>query len=102
MTTNHLLIVGTIASAPRQVTSAAGIPHTVLQLEHRSEQQQAGLNRQVFCPIRVVVSGKHLQGACAKLTSGCNVKVQGFLAWQQARDGNGKLMLHADSIELIS
>ncbi|GLP95727.1 primosomal replication protein N [Paraferrimonas sedimenticola] len=102
MTTNQVRIVGLVASAPKQVTSAAGIPHTVLHLEHRSNQTQAGMLRSVFCPIKVVVSGSHLQDACKRISSGSNVKVEGFLAWQQARDGSGKVMLHADSIELIS
>ena len=99
--TNRLELVGTIVKQPKRSQSPAGIPHCHFVLEHRSIQQEAGLPRQVYCYINVVVSGKGQQVLTQDLVIGSNVKVGGFISYQTGRNGIGKLVLHADHIDII-
>jgi len=99
--TNRLELVGNVAKQPKRSQSPAGIPHCHFVLEHRSIQQEAGLPRQVYCYINVVVSGKGQQVLTQDLVIGSNVKVGGFISYQTGRNGIGKLVLHADHIDII-
>jgi len=99
---NCTVLVGTICRAPEQSESPAGIPHTVLALEHRSHQMEAGLNRQAYVRIQVVLTGTELTQHTKALTLGNMVKVSGFLNRHQSRSGQAKLVLHAQHIEQIS
>ncbi|USD37083.1 MULTISPECIES: primosomal replication protein N [Ferrimonas] len=102
MNTNRLELTGTVLRPPKKATGINGIPHGYFILEHRSMQQEAGLNRPVYCRIQVVVSGQQSQPLLDNLDSGHAIRVAGFLAWQQSRNGQSRLILHADSIEPIS
>ncbi|MCE1644769.1 primosomal replication protein N, partial [Enterobacter hormaechei] len=42
MTTNRLVLSGTVCKVPIRKVSPAGIPHCQFVLEHRSQQQEAG------------------------------------------------------------
>ncbi len=64
-------------------------------------QAEAGLNRPVYCKIQVVLSGTETQPLLSHLEFGAQVQTAGFLAWQQGRNGQSRLVLHADSIEPI-
>ncbi len=64
-------------------------------------QQEAGLERQVYCRIQVVVSGERSNAVTLDLSPGCNIRVSGFVAYQTGRNGLGKLVLHADEINQI-
>ncbi|GAA03165.1 primosomal replication protein N [Photobacterium leiognathi] len=99
--TNRLELVGFIAKEPKRSQSPAGISHCHFVLEHRSIQQEAGLPRQVYCYINVVVSGNGQQVLTQDLAIGSNVKVGGFISYQTGRNGIGKLVLHADHIDII-
>jgi len=99
--TNRLELVGIIAKKPKRSQSPAGIPHCHFVLEHRSIQQEAGLPRQVYCYINVVISGEGQQILTQDLAIGSNVKVGGFISYQTGRNGIGKLVLHADHINII-
>ncbi|HIF9166583.1 TPA: primosomal replication protein N [Photobacterium damselae] len=99
--TNRLELVGTIAKQPKRSQSPAGIAHCHFVLEHRSIQQEAGLPRQVYCYINVVVSGKGQQVLTQDLAIGSHIKVGGFISYQTGRNGIGKLVLHADHIDII-
>lgn len=96
--TNRIELAGVIAQGPIRKQSPAGIPHCHFVIEHRSEQQEAGLPRQVYCRLPVVVSGQGSQSQTQRLALGSNIKVSGFLAYQTSRNGTGKLVLHADNI----
>ncbi|WP_434358238.1 primosomal replication protein N [Parasalinivibrio latis] len=99
--TNRMELSGVIAKGPVRTQSPAGIPHCHFVLEHRSMQQEAGLERQVYCRIQVVVSGERSNAATLDLSPGCNTRVSGFVAYQTGRNGLGKLVLHADEINQI-
>ncbi|TKB51391.1 primosomal replication protein N [Ferrimonas sediminicola] len=102
MNTNRLELTGTVLRPPKRATGINGVPHGYFVMEHRSMQQEAGLNRPVYCKIQVVVSGREAQPLLDSLDSGQPIRVAGFLAWQQSRNGQSRLVLHADSIEPIS
>lgn len=99
--TNRLVLTGTIAKHPKRSQSPAGIPHCHFVLEHRSVQREADLPRQIYCYINVVISGKGQQVLTQDLVVGSNIKVEGFISYQTGRNGIGKLVLHADYIDLI-
>lgn len=99
---NSTVLVGTICRQPEYSESPAGIPHTVLVLEHRSLQTEAGLNRQAYVRMQVVLTGVALTQHTRQLTLGNTVKVTGFLNRHQSRSGQAKLVLHAQQIEHIS
>lgn len=102
MTENCLVITGELTRAPRYRTSPGGIEHCQFWLAHRSSQLEAGLNRQAYCQIGVVASGKEFRQELLPLSMGSQVRVQGFLQTQKARNGESKLILHAQQIELLS
>ncbi|MCE1699850.1 single-stranded DNA-binding protein, partial [Enterobacter hormaechei] len=45
MTTNRLVLSGTVCKTPIRKVSPSGIPHCQFVLEHRSQQQEAGFSR---------------------------------------------------------
>lgn len=98
---NRLQIAGIVANSPRTRYSPAGIPIARFTLKHQSQQSEAGMKRQVICNIGVVASGKALQQAVKQLQTGEGVRVSGFLARANNRQGESRLILHADSIEHV-
>ncbi|MDX3773133.1 primosomal replication protein N [Chromatiaceae bacterium AAb-1] len=99
---NYTVLHGMICRHPEHSESPAGIPHTVLVIEHRSMQQEAGLNRQAYVRMQIVMSGIDLQQQARELKSGQYIKVTGFLNRHQSRNGQARLVLHARQIEQIS
>ncbi len=99
MTTNHLVLSGTIIRS-RSFTSPAGIAHCVLTLEHKSQVYEAEMLRNVYCQIQVVLSGERFESITDKLKIGVNIEVRGFIALQQGRNGQNRLVLHAENVEL--
>lgn len=99
--TNRIELVGNIAKGPIRKKSPAGIPHCYFVIEHRSIQQEAGYPRQVYCRLSVVISGLKSQSQTEHLVLGSNIKVSGFLAYQTSRNGENKLVLHAENITEI-
>lgn len=98
---NCLVITGVICRQPDWSESPAGIPHLYLVLEHRSMQLEAGLSRQSYLRIHVVVAGE-LSRQSHNLMQGQVVRVAGFLNRHQTRSGQAKLVLHAQQIEKLS
>ncbi|MCH8536256.1 primosomal replication protein N [Alkalimonas collagenimarina] len=97
---NQLVCAGQLCRQPSRSESPAGIPHVSLVLEHRSQQQEAGLSRQCYVRIQVICSGDLAQQT-QHLMLGDTVRVQGFLNRHQQRNGQSKLVLHAQHIEQI-
>lgn len=93
------MLEGHVSRAPKTLTGINGVPHSYFLLEHRSTQQEAGHNRLVYCKIQVVLSGEANQPLLRYLDQGNSITVGGFLAWQQGRNGQSRLVLHADTIE---
>lgn len=99
MTTNHLELSGKILRC-RRFKSPAGIEHTVIQLEHRSQRFDAELPRNVYCVVQVVLSGERFESVTDELKAGVDIQVSGFLTLQQSRNGQSRLVLHAENVEL--
>ncbi|MGM0593885.1 MAG: primosomal replication protein N [Pseudomonadota bacterium] len=98
---NRLTISGVVGHHPDTRYSPAGIPITRFTLKHQSEQIEAGMRRQVVCNIAVVASGETLQRTVQQLQPGEGIRVNGFLARANNRQGENRLILHADSIEQL-
>lgn len=101
MAENRLALTGSVCKVPIRKVSPSGIPHCQFVLEHRSVQQEAGLSRQAWCRMPVVVSGEALEATTHRLTVGRVLTVHGFISCHQGRNGLNKLVLHAEQIELI-
>jgi len=98
---NRLQIGGVVGNSPEVRYSPAGIPIARFTLKHQSLQSEAGMQRQVICNIGVVVSGEVLQPLVKQLQTGMGIRVSGFLARANNRQGENRLILHADQLELI-
>lgn len=99
--TNRLELTGQVVKAPRRSQSPAGIRHCTFSIEHRSVVQEAGLPRQVYCRMQIVVSGQKSDELTQHLVIGSYIMVGGFVAYHTGRNGLGKLVLHADNITQI-
>lgn len=97
---NHLVLTGTVSRAPEMRYSPAGIPIARFRLEHRSRRNEAGLPREVRCTLVVVAAGEVLQPVVKGIVPGGIVQVTGFLARGGGRNGDDRMVLHAERIEL--
>lgn len=98
---NRLVISGIVGNSPETRYSPAGIPITRFTLRHESLQQEAGMQRQAICNIGVIASGKQLLETAKALQSGQQLRVSGFLSRANNRQGENRLILHAEIIELL-
>ena len=48
----------------------------------------------------MVLSGPRFNSVADKLKAGVHVEVEGFLSLQQGRNGQNRLVLHAENVEL--
>jgi primosomal replication protein N len=99
---NSLVIEGSLTKVPRYRKSPSGIEHCQFWLSHRSQQTEAGFVRSAQCFIAVVASGDKFSKQLLPLEMGCTVRVRGFLQTQRSRNGESKLVLHAQHIELLA
>ena len=97
---NRLVISGKLAHLPETRYSPAGIPITRFTLHHESIQREAGMQRQAICHIGVIASGEELLKKTRQLQGGQQVRVSGFLSRANNRQGENRLILHAEQIEL--
>jgi primosomal replication protein N len=98
---NYLMLTGLVVKPPKQSTSPAGIIHSQFSIDHKSIQNEAGMSRQAFVRIQVVVSGE-LSHLTRELVAGNVIKVSGFINRHESRNGNPLLALHAQQIEMIN
>ena len=98
---NCLVLTGQVVKLPKESTSPAGIHHCQFSIDHKSNQNEAGMNRQAFVRIQVVATGE-LSHLTRELIVGSNVKVMGFINRHESRNGNPLLVLHAQQIEMIN
>lgn len=99
---NSLVLVGEVVKQPKISKSPAGIYHCQFSMDHKSIQNEAGMNRQTFVRIQVVATGEFSQNLTRDLIAGCNIKVTGFINRHESRNGNPLLVLHAQQIEMIN
>ena len=98
---NCLMLAGSVVKTAKQSTSPAGIVHSQFSIDHKSIQNEAGMNRQAFVRIQVVATGD-LSHLTRELVVGQMVKVTGFINRHESRNGNPLLALHAQQIEMIN
>ncbi|WP_353538880.1 primosomal replication protein N [Colwellia sp. KU-HH00111] len=98
---NCLVLVGSVVKPPKQSTSPAGIVHSQFSIDHKSIQNEAGMNRQAFVRIQVVATGE-ISHLTRELVVGSEIKVSGFINRHESRNGNPLLVLHAQQIEMIN
>ncbi len=86
---------------PQTRYTPAGIPITSFCLQHRSVQQEAGHSREAICILQVMISGEELQDKVQGLEQGSNVRIGGFISRANNRQGEYRLVLHGQHIEII-
>lgn len=98
---NRLVLSGMVCRPPIRKQSPSGASHCQFTLQHRSQQREAGCQRQAWCRIPVIISGPQAKTAVANhLTVGSHVQVLGFLSNSQGVRGLSRLVLHAESVQL--
>ena len=97
-TNNRLVLSGIVKKTPIQKMSPSGISHCQFYLEHVSEQIEAGLPRQAWCIMPVIVSG---QQELSYIKKGSKVLVSGFISTHTKRNQTSQLVLHADQVKLL-
>ena len=98
---NRLHITGTVCKPAKLETSPSGIEHLMVTIEHRSMQPEAGMSRQSYVKMQLVMSGEGLQHWLQKLTVGSEVHAEGFLHRHEDNNGLARLVLHAQHLEQI-
>ncbi len=98
---NRLILSGEVCSVIKQSQSPLGIPSFKFWLEHRSKQKEAGLERQAWCKIQVVLNGNQFSFITQQIQLGSRVKVEGFLHTHKDFNGLNQLVLHTENIEFI-
>ncbi|MCP5423446.1 MAG: primosomal replication protein N [Gammaproteobacteria bacterium] len=98
---NALLIAGHVLETAQIRYSPAGLPIARFSLEHRSRQMEAGIEREARCRIPVLACGEALVRRVRLLSAGAPVRVEGFLARSDHRQGEARLVLHTQHIELL-
>ncbi len=94
---NAFVLTASVAEISAQRYTPAGIPALDLQLEHESDQIEAGQSRKVKLNLRAVALGT-IAETLAKTAVGKQAKFKGFLA--SAKNGKGSV-LHIIDIEFI-
>lgn len=95
------MLTGLVCRAPETRYNPAGIPITRFSLEHRSRQIEAGLEREAYCRIIVMAAGNELSKKAQQLNEEAEVTVTGFLARADNRQGQAKLVLHAQDLQRL-
>jgi primosomal replication protein N len=98
---NRLVMAGIVGNDPETRYSPAGIAITRFTLKHQSKQSEAEMERQVICNIGVIASGSILHQTVQELKTGEGIRVTGFLARANNRQGESRLILHAEQIERL-
>ncbi|QNN56281.1 primosomal replication protein N [Diaphorobacter ruginosibacter] len=93
--TNQIALTACIAEVQSLRYTPAGLPALDLRLEHESQQQEAGIQRQVKVAIKAVAFGT-LAERLARQALGSSWMFQGFLA--SPRNGKG-VVFHIQDIQ---
>lgn len=93
-------MAGIVCKTAETRYSPAGVPVSRFTLEHRSRQLEAGMERETYCRVIVIATGDELTKSAARLHLGQAVKVTGFVARADNRQGQSRLILHAQRIDI--
>jgi primosomal replication protein N len=96
--TNQLQLVAALESIEPMRRTPAGVMVVSCTLAHRSQQQEAGLNREVTVELEAVALGQ-LASLLTQASPGMQIAVTGFLAAKSLR--NRKPVLHLNAIEFL-
>ena len=99
---NQLSVGGRIIQAPERRYNPAGIPIARFRLEHSSTQEEGGRPREVRFRIQVIAAGEGIQAAVDQLAEGTEARVTGFMSRAGYRQGDYRLVLHAQTIEILA
>jgi primosomal replication protein N len=94
---NAFVLTASVAEISALRYTPAGIPALDLQLEHESDQIEAGQSRKVKLNLRAIALGTTAE-TLAKTAIGQRTKFKGFLA--SSKNGKGSA-LHITDIEFI-
>lgn len=94
---NRFAVDGELVELEDLRYTPAGVERIVLKIRHVSEQQEAGVIRQVQCDIPALAFGAAAQQA-SRLATGQRVQAEGFLAQRSLRIA--QLVMHIDTIIL--
>ena len=92
---NQIALTACIAEVQSLRYTPAGLPALDLRLEHESQQQEAGIRREVKVAIKAVAFGT-LAERLARQALGSHWEFQGFLA--SPRNGKG-VIFHIQDIQ---
>ncbi len=92
---NQIALTACIAEVQSLRYTPAGLPALDLRLEHESQQQEAGIRREVKVAIKAVAFGT-LAERLARQALGSHWEFQGFLA--SPRNGKG-VVFHIQDIQ---
>ena len=98
---NRLQLDGEVLGAVEARITPAGIPIHRFTLAHESSQTEAGMPREARCHMAVVASGEALAPQVKGLVEGDRVRVEGFITRSSFRDESYRIVLHAQTIELL-
>ena len=94
---NRFAVDGELVELEDVRYTPAGIERVALKIRHVSEQQEAGVSRQIQCDIPALAFGVAARQA-SSLKIGQRVQAQGFLAQRSLRIA--QLVLHIETIIL--
>jgi primosomal replication protein N len=94
---NAFVLTASVAEISAQRYTPAGIPALDLQLEHESDQIEAGQSRKVKLNLRALALGTEAE-TLAKTSIGKQAKFKGFMA--ATKNGKG-MLFHITDIEFI-
>ncbi len=99
---NALVIEGLVVQQPETRVSPAGIPISRFSIEHQSVCEEARMSREVRFKLGIVAAGRDLQSVVGQLDTNSRIRVQGFMARAGYRTEENRLLLHAQSIEILN
>lgn len=98
MISNRLVLSGEVTEVAELRYTPAGIPLLAFTVKHASQQNEAGMNRQVECEVPAVAMAKMAEQAKG-LKLGSHARVAGFLAKRSLN--SRQLILHVNELEII-
>ncbi|MEZ0246591.1 MAG: primosomal replication protein N [Methylophilaceae bacterium] len=92
------MLSGEVTEVAELRYTPAGIPLLAFTLKHVSQQNEAGMNRQVECEVPAVAMAKMAEKAKGIKLGSC-ARVAGFLAKRSLN--SRQLVLHINELEII-